>query len=46
MKTAQTTEITGIEREVLEGGGSEALNEGSEIVGDAEFLEVFFLRSR
>lgn len=41
MKTA----ITGIEREVLEGGGSEALNEGSEIVGDTKFLEVF-LRGR
>lgn len=32
--------ITGTEGKVLEGGGSESSDEGSEIVGDAELLEV------
>jgi hypothetical protein len=31
---------------VFEGGGSETLNEGSEIIGDAESLEILFTRSR
>jgi len=39
------SKITGTERKVLEGGGSEALDEGSEVVGDPELLEVLLRRS-
>jgi len=39
------SKITGAERKVLEGRGSEALNEGSEVVGDPELLKVLRRRS-
>lgn len=34
------SKITGTERKVLEGGGSEAPDKGSQVVGNAELLEV------